>query len=95
MPKTRDAPWRVAAPEPAVHTVDRPRAPAAVNVGPSREVPAEWRSARSDDGRVEFTGCLHGAEGDVEDAAAAGPRVPRLAEARQQSGGDNRSLGRE
>lgn len=48
----------------------------------------------SDDGRVEFTGCLHGAEGDVEDAATAGPGIPRLAEAREQPGGHNRTLGR-
>lgn len=51
------------------------------------------RSA-NDDGCVEFTGCLYGAEGDVEDAATAGSGVPRLAEAREQLGGHNQSLGR-
>ena len=48
----------------------------------------------SDDGRIEFTGCLHGPEGDVKDAAAAGPRVSRLAEACKQPVRDNQPLGR-
>lgn len=50
--------------------------------------------SNSDDGRIEFTGCLDGPEGDVKDAAAAGPGVSRLAEACEQPVGDNQPLGR-
>jgi len=76
----------------AIHTVDHPRLPA-VNSANFSE--SDVRRSDSNDGRVEFTGCLHRPEGDVKDAATAGPRVPRLAEAREQPGGDHQPLGRE